>query len=47
MSYNSNNFNSSNNINNKGENTMDNRYFNANLDLNNPAPRCPVILRLL
>ena len=25
---------------------MDNRYFNANLDLNNPAPRCPVILLL-
>lgn len=46
MSFFSNNFNSSNNINKKGENTMDNRYFNANLDLNNPAPRCPVILLL-
>ena len=32
--------------NNKGENTMKNRYFNLDIDVNNPAPRCPVILLL-
>ena len=46
MSFYTDNFNSSNNTNNKGENTMDNRYFNDNLDVNNSAPRCPIILLL-
>ena len=32
--------------NDKGENTMSSRYFNLDIDVNNPAPRCPVILLL-
>ena len=38
--------NKSNFQNTKGENTMNNRYFNLDIDINNPAPRCPVILLL-
>ena len=37
---------SNNNKHYKGENTMDNRYFDTTLDINNPVPRCPVILLL-
>lgn len=42
-----NNFNSNyRNFNNKEKFTMNNKYFDASFDLNNPAPRCPVILLL-
>lgn len=34
------------NFNNKGNFNMNNKYFDASFDLNNPAPRCPVILLL-
>lgn len=30
----------------KGEKTMNNRYFDLDIDVTNPAPRCPVILLL-
>ena len=46
MSYRSN-VSSSINSNNERNRTMNNRYFdNANFDVTNPAPRCPVILLL-
>ena len=32
--------------NNKGDNSMNNRYFDLGIDVNNPAPRCPVALLL-
>ena len=46
MSYFTNNNKKSTFKNNKGDNTMNDHYFNLDIDVNNPAPRCPVILLL-
>ena len=46
MNYFTNNYKKSASKNNEGGNTVNNRYFDLDVDVNNPAPRCPVILLL-